>query len=488
MAVAELSRPQASAGRPAPVDGRTRRAAVLAAALLAVFALGFVVHALPYLRAGFGRSHDGENASVWARGSRAIREEGVVASHLGGTAHIGGTTEEYAHHPPLTFVETAATESLFGEHPWATRLPALLSSLAAIALLFLLVRACGIGAEAAAIAVVLGLAGPLFVVYGAMLDTPMTSLPLGLALLLLWRRRLEPAARSRVESGAVIAVAALAVLAGWQGVLLAAVLAVETLVRRRGREVAMGAALGAVLLVGWLWWTVGSFGPIVDQFAIRSGSRDAAHVGFRDLVSAQAHYLATTVPPWTLLLAALGVRVALRRPELRATMLVALAVTIPYTVGLRDGAYFHDYWDYWWLLPMVVAVAAIVERAEHLARPELVRAAMVGFAVLAGVLALVVRSAPEQAIRDGWPAARLAVSVQYPSQQRVVWSWGVGDAPWPGYVAHRPTVPLLSRRRLASAAGQHPDDLAIARLGETYRALTLRELATLRPVDAPPAR
>ena len=68
-----------------------------------------------------------------------------------------------------------------------------------------------------------------------------------------WTANGRPAPRST----ALIAV--LAVLAGWQGVLLAVVLSTETLVRRRGRWLAAGTVMGLGLLGGWFWWAIRRF-------------------------------------------------------------------------------------------------------------------------------------------------------------------------------------------------------------------------------------
>ena len=63
----------------APADRRSRREKIPRAALLVLAAILFLGYGAPTIVAPFGDSHDGRNASVWAAGSRQIREDGLVA-------------------------------------------------------------------------------------------------------------------------------------------------------------------------------------------------------------------------------------------------------------------------------------------------------------------------------------------------------------------------------------------------------------------------
>ena len=105
----------------------------------------------------------------------------------------------YANHPPLIYWSIAATESVLGERPWATRLPTILAALATIPLLFSVIRRAGIMPLPAAAGVAVAVSNPLFSIYGWIPDTPMLALPLGLATLLAWQRSRDdrPIRRSR---------------------------------------------------------------------------------------------------------------------------------------------------------------------------------------------------------------------------------------------------------------------------------------------------
>lgn len=146
----------------------------LAWVLLAVFAIAFLTQAAPRISAPFGDSHDGRNGAVWGLLGRALREDGVVGSRFAHSAVLPGP---YAHHPPLIVAETAIAETVPGERGAATRAPAWLGALATIPLLYLLLRCRGFAPVASAAAVVLVLSGPMFLLYGTMLDTLQVSFP-----------------------------------------------------------------------------------------------------------------------------------------------------------------------------------------------------------------------------------------------------------------------------------------------------------------------
>lgn len=234
-----------------PVAGveKVRRPGLLVV-MLVMASVIFVATGWRMIPAPFGDSHDGRNAGVWAASGRALLVHGPVASRVATRSPQNGV---YANHPPLIGVEIAIAEALGGGSPAASRAPAWLGSLVSIWLLAALLRERGLRGAAVGIAVVLTVATPMFLVFGTMLDTPVTSLPFGLGLLLLWERTRRGRRVSRALAGGL---AALAVLAGWQSLLLAGVVGTWALVRmtrhRGGDDVvfAAGTVVGAVLLGG----------------------------------------------------------------------------------------------------------------------------------------------------------------------------------------------------------------------------------------------
>lgn len=90
----------------------------------------------PVVVSPFGDSVDGVNAGVWGHGSRSVRQD-IGGSRLGSFVQHR-VPAVYVNHPPLLVPVTAAVEAVAGERPWATRLPALLATLAATVVLALL--------------------------------------------------------------------------------------------------------------------------------------------------------------------------------------------------------------------------------------------------------------------------------------------------------------------------------------------------------------
>lgn len=484
---------------PAP-DRRRRDGRGPAIALLLLTAVLFLGYGSRTIAAPFGDAHDGRNAGVWASGSQALREEGPIASRLGTDRPVSGV---YANHPPLIAVETAVAEVVGTPAPAASRAPAWLGSLAVIALLALLLREGGMRRGAVGVAVLLALTTPMFLVYGTMLDTPVTSLPFGLGLLVLWERaRRGDPVRPLLAGG----LAALAALAGWQALLLALALAGWALVRIvRGtgrREVnlafAGGAALGAMLLLGWLLWAFGgTVQPLLDQFLFRTGE-STQPVSLSELFA--AHRGALTAMLGVIgLLGVGGLVLAARDARTRGLVAVSLAVTVPYSLVFRTGVVNHEYWGYWFLLPVALGLATGVDRLlaywQALGRPEIVPTAVA--AVMASLSVLVAWQQPpsgESLKITGFRATEAVDAVQLDPRQRTAWfAAAVGEpASWLSRQTGRPAVAVL-RADYADLAVTHPLDLVL--IGEvrctaegndhTYEMRPARTLMEQPPVVKP---
>lgn len=315
------------------------------------------------ISAPFGESHDGRNARVWSSGSLSLRTSGPVASRLGTRSPVTGL---YVNHPPLIYVQTAITEHVGSASNAATRAPAWLGTVVLIWLLFRLLCVCGLRPGAAGMAVLLVVTMPMLLVYGTMLDTPVTSLPFGVGLLLLWERARRGQAVSPLAAAALTAVT---VLTGWQAAILAVVIGTWALFRavlgigRRDTDLAFatGAVLGIGLLAAWMLWACGGdLRPLLDQYRFRTGESTQS-VGLGALVASQAHYGVALFGAVGLLGVA-GLVVACRDPRTRGLATLAIALTVSYTVVFRTGAVNHSYWGYWFLLPLGVGLAVGADR------------------------------------------------------------------------------------------------------------------------------
>jgi hypothetical protein len=382
---------------------------------------------------------------VWGQGARAAVED-PIASRLGGVQPDG---HRYANHPPLTVWSGAVLSAASGDSPVAVRLPAVLASLLALAALALLLSDAGVAPGAVVVGVAAAGTCSMFLTYGAMLDTPVVSLPFALLALVAaqrgWRGRPLP-------TWMTVTAAALACLAGWQATLLTGILVAVGLVvdRRTAARLLAGMAVGVGLTVAWIAWVHGSLGPLFDQATYRT-SAGGTQVPW---LTAQQRHLGDLYGPVLLVLVAIGLVVALlpglRRTApaasggatepapsdqpsvqpteptpgteptastappwartalagLRPLALVLVVAVVGYTLLFRNGSAIHDYWTFWGVALVAVGSAAIADRlivpATRQGLPTtLVTAATGVVVVVLAVTGLARDSDAEQRVRDG---------------------------------------------------------------------------------------
>ena len=468
-------------GREPPPDRSTarrepHRGRALSLTILIGFSVLFLVGAAPRITEPFGDSHDGRNGAAWGLGSRAIREQGIIDSRAGARARMGDGLRVYANHPPLIASETAIAERICGERPWCTRAPAWLLSLSVPFLAYGLARATGIGRLAASGGVVLALASPMFLVYGAMLDTPVTALPFGLALLLLMQRH-----RSGQHDPAPLAGAAafVAVLASWQGVLLVGLLTLPSVyaaVRRRpidpyGHAVAIGYFAGLVVLVAWELWATGSLTGLGEQLRFRS-YRDAP-IGWGDFASKQWQHLRDVFSPVAIIALVPAVVALVRDRRTRLIGSVSVLLVCVYAVGLRNGAFYHVYWNYWLLVPLGLGLAVLLDglvrqaavRSYH---PSFVGAAVVVVCAAVSLTSTAARTPARSDIELGWPAGRVAQKAAGPAlgdSSVYIVAGLVYDPIFLSYYARLPVTTIETDRELHALARRRPEALVFTTAG-----------------------
>ncbi|HMJ74573.1 MAG TPA: glycosyltransferase family 39 protein [Iamia sp.] len=391
------------------------RQRVIVAAVLVVGAL-FVGHAGPWISRGFGYSLDGFNGAVWGQGARAAVDD-PIASRLGGIQPDG---HRYANHPPLTVWSGAVLSAVSGDSPVAVRLPAVLASLLALAALALLLHDAGAAPGAVVVGIVAAGTCSMFLTYGAMLDTPVVSLPFALLTLVAaqrgWQGRPPP-------TWITVGAAALACLSGWQAALLTGIAVAVSLVahRRTAARLLIGMGLGTAVSVAWIGWVHGSLRPLLDQASYRT-STGGTQVSW---LTAQQRHVGDLYGPVLLVLVAVGLAVALLpRPDapptepssppwarplltgMRPLVLVLAASVAGYTALFRNGSAIHDYWTFWGVALVAVGVAALADRlvgvAEGRALPTTLVTAVTAVVVVAlAGSGLTRHSDAEQRVRDG---------------------------------------------------------------------------------------
>jgi len=437
----------------------------LPAIAVGIVVIVFLVVSAPMLNDRFGDSHDGRNGARWGLASRALRTDGVLASRGGAIqAHDNGT---YANHPPLIIFETAAAETVAGEHEWSTRAPSWLGSIAAIALLAALLLALGCSPIATAVGTLVAGGSAMFMIYGSMLDTPVISLPIGLALLL----AMQHARRgTQVPWWLFAGLAAACVLAGWQSALLAGIVAaldLRTFARARvPTAVQTGFVIGLVLLAGWMIWAHGFTSSLLEQLGQRSGittRATAEPVSFPDLFSSQAEYLGDLFGVGVVLLLPAFVAAAAMR-SLRPIGPILVAVTLAYPLILWEGAARHSYWNYWWIAPLAIGVAALCDRALALAENR--RVAAGGIALL--LLVVVVPNVVQSVRLDREDEAGHVIAGAHLRQRQAVGIAGPGittPATWVSYYSGLPLADFRTGPRLDELVSEQPDALVIVGCG-----------------------
>jgi hypothetical protein len=452
----------------------SRLQVALAVVLVAAFSSTLVVTSLPRISMSFGLGHDGFNTAMWAGASRTLREEGPVASRLG-ARQPGGSA--YTNHPPAIVFETAATEAAFGEHRWSTRLPAIVSSLLAVLAVFWLLVECGCSPLAAAAATAFALGSSMFSTYWTMLDTPVVGLPWGVAIVALWRRVVS----ERVVPGWVVtAVAAVATVTSWLGCITVAGVALATARSRRrfATRLVVGAALGGAVFVSWAAWG-GGLSAVVRQFGVRSGLDATDRVSLGRSMSEVFGFWRALLPLWVVVPALLGAVLARRHAALRAAALT-FAVVLIWTVAFREGAYLHDYWTYWIVVPCALAIGGLLDtvaRALRVERAALIAPAAVVLVAVGAVSVAMPGAAVDRAERDAALGHALE-RVSLPPTQRALWfvTPNPQGAHVLAYLTRRPvrsTTTLAGARRVAR---EFPRDVVVVRLGDESRVTTASHL------------
>lgn len=430
--------------------------------LVAAVAALFLVCASPWIGARFGESHDGRNASVWGAGSRALRTEGVRESRFGGLSRPGG----YADHPPGIIAETTLAERIAGEHRLVTRAPAWIGSLVAIALLTKLLIDAGLSAWAAAAGVAVACSSAMFIVYGAMLDTPVIALPFALAVLVLVQRT----AQGRPPPWWALALAGAGTsLTGWAATSITMAAGLWLVVRAaRGVDgtrdwrspiaLAAGSAVGMVITAAWIRWVYGSFTGLTDNAKYRSGA-----VTLSASLSHQATYL-TDLLPIAGVIGCIGLALAATTRRYRAIAAVTFLPVVAYALVFKGGSEMHDYWSFALVVPLGLGTAVLVDRLAETLTPRFGARAMglvVGMACLLALVSATTRSDAELAVRGALGTPDLldvAVSMAPPTGPPIAYvSEGGANSPWISYESGRPGRVLADFAELRLLAAEQPD-------------------------------
>jgi hypothetical protein len=256
-----------------------------------------------------------------------------------------------------------------------------------------------------------------------------------------------------------------------------------------------GALVGGGTLLGWLLWSLGgTLSPLFDQFRLRTG-QTIHDVSLGTLLTVQRNYSMAMFGAVGLLGLG-GLVLALRDVRTRGLAAVALAVTLPYSFVFKSGAVNHDYWNYWFLLPLAIGVAVGSDRLlagwASSGRPvlaPLLVVALTGCLLTAALWSQ--QGVAEQRKINGFEAAEAVRGRALVSDQQRAWYAGaVGEpAAWLALATGRPAV-RVPGTEYAQLAGLAPGEVVLVGelhcvAGTPVRSYELRPAASL--VDRPPA-
>ena len=341
-----------------------------------------VVSWLRFLNTPLGDNHFGRVGARYALHMRNLFADGLIGSSWSANWKPYSSVA-YAHHPPLLNILDAAVSRLPGNDPYQVMLAPHLLALLAIPAGAALLRTLGIGWVPTLVSVGAMTTTGYYWVHGPIMFDIGPILLLS-AVVVRLSREPEPDGRWVALSGAA---ALLASLGSWPGIAFAVVLTAWLFAFRRdnrawlvvGLCTAAGTAVSMLFMFGVHGWRA-----LADQAEVRTGD---AEVGIGEFLRRQWSNADDLLPVWYVALypLALGAGFLDRRTRWYTSMSAVLATG--WVLGLRQGAYLHDYWAYLLLIPGLVGFAAL---GDWLARWIREHSANLGPLLVAGVaLALV---------------------------------------------------------------------------------------------------
>lgn len=445
-----------------------------AAALMAVAVLAMW---LPDLNLPLGDSDDGRILARYGLQARNYWELGTAASDFGARVDpyirsgFGVAPGEeppdaavtYAHHPPLQVFVTVASVGLLGDNLAALRLAGFATGAATVLFMAALLR--GRGLEWGPILLALGAmaATGFFYIYGR-LGVGFSLVVAATAVVAHLRDAPRP---SRRLLAAAAAVSALAAMQSW--IAMAAVgLLVLWLWTAAGarspalRWVAAGAVVGAAVTAAWIL-NAAAPAELGDQVALRT---DPSVGGLGEFLSRQWRFASDFTPAWLRWLVAPALIAALADRRTRPAAAVTLAVAAAWTFGLRQGAWVHRLWNFPWLAPTTIGLAALADAARRLVRQRLglVRLSVAAAVLAAAVIAVSAFRLVTGPVRDAYLTDPAGAGSVVEATGSVVEAaapgsgsptlWVAPEMPTPRWASYYLDVPAwkLTRPRLADVA------------------------------------
>ena len=419
-----------------------------------LIAVAMLVLWLPDLDLPLGDSDDGRILARYGLQARNYWELGPAESNFGTRVdpYIRGGFEvepgaepptaalTYAHHPPLQVFVTIISFGLLGDSLVALRLAGFVMGASTVVFMAALLRGRGLGWGPTLLAVGAMAATGFYYIYGR-LGVGFSLLVAVVALVAYLRDTTRP---SRWLLAAAATVAGLAVMQSW--IAMAAVgLLVLWLWKAQGRSAALGwvlagALIGVAVTVAWI---LNATGPaeLGDQVATRT---DSSTGSLGDFLSRQWRFAGLLTPVWLrwLMVPALVAGLADRRTRMATA--VTLAVAAAWTFGLRQGAWVHALWNFPWLAPVTIGLAALGDATRRWVRGRvaLVAGAGAGAVIMVTLFGLVTGSTREDYLSDPAAAATAIERVVEPASGRLWVTPQISSPRWVSYYIDLPVWTL----------------------------------------------
>ncbi|MBI4027835.1 MAG: glycosyltransferase family 39 protein [Verrucomicrobia bacterium] len=331
------------------------------------------------------------NAVVWCQAAHNYLRAGIIETagvpssfHFGPPPILVG--DYYLHHPPLLPLLLAGVFAVLGESEWAARLLPILSMLAAVAVLWLLVRD-ELGERAATLTAALLAATPMVLHYGSMVNFEPCNLPWMLAAAYACRQWQKTGRRRWLAL--LFASLLVAMEMAWMGHFFALTLAVYWLIaggkmERKLSGIVVAMAVGTAVLFLLQTMAVDSQGWLDMTKAVFRRTGIKGSTTWMMWLNQMWEYLSTLILAPTWLMAAAGMIWMFRRRRtsdgthyLWSVCACFAIMNLAYIVVFRNAAYHHGYSIFYLALPLAIlggiALDAAFERINQAVATHRVR-------------------------------------------------------------------------------------------------------------------
>ncbi len=323
--------------------------------MVALIVLATLITWLPVMDLPLGDTNEGRILARLAIHAQNFWEKGPAGSAWATDFSPYQLVTNYAHHPPLTNLAHVVVAGTLGQAEWQLRLFGYMSGLATLVLIPAMLRALRVEWGPTLIATGALAATPFFWVYGRVGGG--FALVAGFAAAVAMLRRLPDPPHWAVWGTAVLAV--FTVMLSWLAGICAGLLWIWLATARRFDRVtipvAAGGLLGAALTAAWMLQAT-RFIELVNAARERS---DTSAFTFGEFLTEQLEHARALLPLWILILVVPALVAGLWDRRTRVVTGITLGVAAFWTFAPQQGAEAHTYWNFNWMLPITIGLAAL---------------------------------------------------------------------------------------------------------------------------------